>query len=64
MNGLFGLNGLLGCLIVVAVLLVFVGFFGFKAVQIQQREATHYYQLDAGKIEMFEKNRQFYQSKE
>lgn len=62
MNGLFGLNGVLGYLIVVVALLVVVALFGFKAVEIQQREATHYYRLDTKNIQMFEKNKQFYQS--
>ncbi|TSA86534.1 DUF4006 family protein [Helicobacter mehlei] len=64
MNGLFGLNGILGCLIVVAILLLVVVLFGTQAVKIQQREATHYYQLDTKNIQMFEKNKQFYQYKE
>ncbi|CAM2796247.1 DUF4006 family protein [Helicobacter felis] len=64
MNGLFGLNGILGCLIVVLILLGVVGFFGFQAVKIQQTEAMHPYHLNTDKIEMFEKNHQFYQVKE
>ncbi|WP_121021372.1 DUF4006 family protein [Helicobacter vulpis] len=58
------LNGLLGYWLVVIVLLGVVAFLGTKAVHIQQEEATHYYKLDTGKIQMFEKDRQFYQSKE
>ncbi|WP_233710544.1 DUF4006 family protein [Helicobacter salomonis] len=58
------LNGLFGYWLVVVVVLCIVAFLGFKAVKIQQEEATHYYKLDVGKIQMFEKNRQFYQVKE
>ena len=51
-GGYFSLNGLVGFIIAVVLLLAIVVILGVCAVNIQKREATNYYNLDATNIEM------------
>lgn len=63
-GGYFSLNGLLGLIIAVVLLLSVVVIFGICAVNVQKREATNYYSIDASKIEMINSaNAQHYKLK-
>lgn len=55
MNGGYcSLNGLVGFFIAVVLLLCIVVIFGICAVNVQKREATNHYDLDATKAKMID----------
>ncbi|RDU58172.1 DUF4006 family protein [Helicobacter sp. MIT 99-5507] len=63
-GGYFSLNGLTGFIIAVVLLLAIVVVLGVCAVNVQKKEATNYYNLDATNIEMVNNsNAQHYQLK-
>lgn len=63
-SGYFSLNGLVGFFIAVVLLLAVVVIFGICAVNIQKREATNYYNLDASKAKMIDiSNANYYELK-
>lgn len=60
-GGYFSLNGLIGFFIAIVLLLVIVAIFAICAVNVQKREATNYYHLDASKALIIDtSNSQYY----
>ncbi|RAX55146.1 hypothetical protein CCY99_00150 [Helicobacter sp. 16-1353] len=63
-GGYFSLNGLVGFFIAVVLLLVIVVIFGISAVNVQKREATNYYNIDASQAKMIDSsNANYYELK-
>lgn len=59
------LNGLFGFFLTVAILLIVVAIFACKAIYVQKRESTNYYNIDGTKIEMINsQNNKYYKLSE